>query len=105
MTCQNIIDHSEEKVLLVKEVAARLRCGLSTVYDMVDRGDLAAFRLGTGKRSGLRILASSVDGLVQWASAPPPPAAPAPAAAPAKKGRPGRKAVKCRRVEDVLLLG
>ena len=50
-------------VLTVKEVADRLKCGVTTVYEMVASGDLKGFRLGAGK-GGVRVLASSVEQLV-----------------------------------------
>ena len=46
----------------VKEVQARLHCGLTTVYDLVTAGQLRAVRLGN--RKGLRIWSGSVDGLL-----------------------------------------
>jgi excisionase family DNA binding protein len=58
------------KLLTAEEVAAYLRCHVSTVYDLVRGGRLQGFSLtGNTQRNkrgkkGLRILASSVNDLV-----------------------------------------
>jgi len=50
-------------LFLVKEVADILRCHPSTIYEMLDRGQLRGIRIGKCK-GGIRILASSVDDLL-----------------------------------------
>jgi excisionase family DNA binding protein len=40
----------KEEVLTVKEMARYLRCHVSTLYRLVDRGDIPHFRLGSDIR-------------------------------------------------------
>src|SRR5262249_47874753 len=49
--------------LTAKEVAKRMRCGLTTVYEMDRRGDLKCFR--AGKVKGIRISRGSLDELMR----------------------------------------
>lgn len=52
----------QPEILTVREVKDRLRCGLSTVYDMFKAGDLRGFRLKDGgKGGGIRIFAASLE--------------------------------------------
>jgi excisionase family DNA binding protein len=58
------------ELLTAEEVAVYLKCHVSTVYDLVNRGRLKGFSL-TGNtqknkrgKKGLRILATSIDDLV-----------------------------------------
>jgi excisionase family DNA binding protein len=67
-------------VMTVKEVAVLLRCGLSTVYDLCEKGTLKSFKLRPGSRKGIRILAESVVALMKAGEAPEP-VLPAPAKA------------------------
>ena len=84
-------------LLTVAEVAAALRCGLSTVYDMLQQGRLLSVRLG--RRKGIRVLRSSLDALLRPV-APTPPPPPPPEAAPRRRGpRP-----KAGRYEELVLL-
>ena len=49
-------------ILTAKEAKNLLKCGLSTIYDMFEVGELRGFRLKTsGKRNGIRIFATSID--------------------------------------------
>jgi excisionase family DNA binding protein len=41
------------------EIAARLRCGKTNVYDLIKKGELAVTRIGSG-RSGLRVKGSDL---------------------------------------------
>ena len=54
----------ENAILTVKEAAVRLRCGLSTIYELFAAGSLQGFRLRQG-RGGIRIYANSVDQLMR----------------------------------------
>lgn len=68
---------NEPTLLLASEVAARLRIGLSTVYEMFYRGDLGGVRLGKNK-GAIRIFRESLDDLLAGGRKPNPhPAAPA----------------------------
>jgi excisionase family DNA binding protein len=46
--------------LTIPGLAKRWRCRRETIRAMIKRGELAAFRLGTGKRSGVRISPEAV---------------------------------------------
>ncbi|WP_034642580.1 helix-turn-helix domain-containing protein [Desulfovibrio inopinatus] len=48
---------SGRDVLTVKEVAARLECGVATVYREVERGNFQGYRVG----KSIRIYVDSVD--------------------------------------------
>ncbi len=44
------------RILTVSEVAEHLRCHPSTVYRMIDAGELAAIHVGVGKtKNGVRV--------------------------------------------------
>jgi excisionase family DNA binding protein len=87
-----------DDILTAKEVKDKLRCGLSTVYDLFEAGELRGFRLKTGgKRNGIRIYAESVSELMKRnANRAKPAPAPEPQAStplpppPRKPGRPGK---------------
>jgi hypothetical protein len=80
-------------ILTVKEVKDRLKCGLSTVYEMCDAKVLKSFKLKPGSRKGIRILASSLAELVVGRCEPETKPVLSPPPSPAKKGRPrGRPA-------------
>ncbi len=49
------------EVLTPKEVAGRLKCSLTTVYEMCESGVLKSFKLIPGSRRGIRIVGSSLD--------------------------------------------
>jgi excisionase family DNA binding protein len=51
-----------DKVLTVKEAAARLGYGLSTTYGLFDAGELRGFRKG---RKGIRIFPSSITEYIE----------------------------------------
>lgn len=48
-------------LLTVPEVAARLKVSLWTVYRKVESGEIPAVKLGTGKRSPVRIDPAELD--------------------------------------------
>ena len=84
-------------ILTAKEAKDLLKCGLSTVYDLFEAGELRGFRLKTGgKRNGIRIFATSIDELMvrnaNPAKAAPLPSEPAPLPPlpPRKRGRPAK---------------
>jgi excisionase family DNA binding protein len=90
------------EVLTAKEVAERLKCGVSTVYEMFEAGELRGFRLKTKKtKGGIRILASSIAEMMERNANRPPakpeaeavsdpvPARPAPASRKGFKRRAG----------------
>jgi hypothetical protein len=54
---------SDSAVLTAQEVKVSLRCGLSTVYELFNRGDLRGFRIGKGN-GGVRFLAKDVEAFV-----------------------------------------
>jgi excisionase family DNA binding protein len=56
--------HQKAEVLTATEVASILRSGLSTVYEMFERGDLPGFRLGKG-RGTIRFLARGVSEFIE----------------------------------------
>ena len=59
-----------DRLLSAQEVAARLNLKVSTVYDLVAKGDLPALRFGRK----LRIRPGAVDALVTAREQPKPPA-------------------------------
>jgi hypothetical protein len=50
--------------LKVKRVSELLSCGVRTVYELCEAGVLKWFRLKPGSRKGIRVLAESVDELM-----------------------------------------
>lgn len=52
---------TREQLLLVPEVAARLRVHPQTVYTLARRGDIKASRVGRGARAPLRFRPEDVD--------------------------------------------
>lgn len=54
----------QSAVLTVKEVAGRLRIGLSTVYELFDDGSLRGFRL-RGARGAIRVYEESLAEFIQ----------------------------------------
>lgn len=54
---------AQDELLDAKQVAARLRVHIATVYRLADSGRLTAMRLGAGekRRRGFRCWASDVD--------------------------------------------
>jgi excisionase family DNA binding protein len=46
-------------IYTVAEVAARLRCGKTNVYDLISQRDLAVIRIGAG-RGGIRVMGSDL---------------------------------------------
>jgi excisionase family DNA binding protein len=49
------IPQTDANLLTVAEVAARLKVSLWTTYRWIESGHLPAVRLGTGKRSPIRV--------------------------------------------------
>ena len=56
------------ELLTAREVAKILRISVDSVYDMLDRGDLAGLRIGRSRR----ITQGSLDGFLRRALAPAP---------------------------------
>lgn len=79
-------------ILTAREVADRLRCGLSTVYDMFEAGRLTGFRAGKG-RGTIRIHAKSVESVLN------PPPTPTPTSSPQPIAPPPRPRTKTKPVE------
>jgi excisionase family DNA binding protein len=52
-------------VFTIAEVAERLKCSQSTVYSLVDRGELAAINLGSSSRRTLRFTQESLAAYLQ----------------------------------------
>jgi hypothetical protein len=64
-TATNEANSYDDDIVTAKAVKDRLKCGLSTVYDLFETGELRGFRLKTGgKRNGIRIFAKSIDELM-----------------------------------------
>jgi excisionase family DNA binding protein len=80
------LDEAEE-LLTAREVKERLRCGLSTVYELLAAGRLKGFRL-RGDKGGIRIYASSVARMIAGEAKPMAPPPPPPAPAGRRRGRP-----------------
>jgi len=60
-----------QNLLTVGETADVLRLSRGSVYRLVERGDLAAVRLGSGRRPRLRIDPADVDRFLTRTGAPP----------------------------------
>jgi excisionase family DNA binding protein len=43
------------ELMRVKEVAERLKCGVSHVYAVIDAGELSCYKIGLGKQGGIRV--------------------------------------------------
>ncbi len=56
----NIVEDEQEKVLTVKEFAARVKVHPNTIRRAIKNGRIAAFRIGGGPRSALRIPESEI---------------------------------------------
>jgi excisionase family DNA binding protein len=56
---------TEVELLLVAEVAARLRVSQRTVYRLISRKELAATRVGCSEQGGLRIAADEVTSFLK----------------------------------------
>ncbi len=52
----SVLNHNSEILLRAEEVAARLRLGRSTVYDMIKSGQLPSLRVGRSVRVPLQAL-------------------------------------------------
>lgn len=65
---QVLASATPQRGLKVSEVAERLSCAESTVYAMVERGQLRAVRLG----SAIRVLESALDDWMRTQAAQPP---------------------------------
>ena len=64
-TVPNETNNHRNDILTANEAKYLLKCGLSTVYDLFNEGELKGFRLKTsGKRNGIRIFANSIDALM-----------------------------------------
>jgi excisionase family DNA binding protein len=88
--------------LTAKEVAKKLRCGRTTVYDLVQAGKLRSYRVGSGnKQPGIRIYAESVEEYLQAQGDPP--TEPAPSLLPTEKkarGKSKRRSIKTKCYEE-----
>lgn len=60
-----------EILLTAGEVAGRLRCGVTNVYDLIASGDLEAVRTGAGKK-GYRVSGPALRAFLERRSAPTP---------------------------------
>lgn len=55
----------QKRSVRVDEACEILACSSSLIYELAQRGEIEAFRVGLGqKRGGLRIMAESVDAFI-----------------------------------------